>query len=167
MSSVLVVEGMVAVQQKINEAGRLTVGLLSAGKSVEIIIREMTNDKPRNNNQNSLVYHLYSRIGVTLYGGDEILARNECKLMIGCRILYRDSEDFRQVFDKVIRHLPHSVKHEAMELISVSSIMTKKQCAEYITSIINQYTLRGVYFADIGGVNEYMKFPELQREQNK
>jgi hypothetical protein len=50
-----------------------------------------------------------------------------------------------------------------MDLISVSSIMTVKQCKEYITDVLNQYTLRGVYFSDLDGAEDLMKYPEAQK----
>ena len=82
--------------------------------------------------------------------------------MIGCKILYLESDEFVKTFDKVIRPLPQEIRLEAMDLISVSSIMTVKQCKSFITDCMNQYTLRQVHFGDIDGASEYLLYPESQ-----
>lgn len=155
-----VVDAMVAINAVMQKAGKEVVELLNSGKAVDVIVQEHVDTKARSVPQNRLIYEAYKRIGVTLYGGDELHARRECKLMIGCAILYRESDGFVRTFDKVIRPLPQEIRLEAMDLISVSSIMTVKQCKEFITNVINQYTLRGVYFADLDGADEYIKYPE-------
>ena len=158
----LTVDGMIQVANKIKEATIEVIKILESGDAVDIIVQKHVDEKARSIPQNKLIYLSYDRIGKTLYGGDELHARRECKLMIGCKILYRESDDFVRTFDKVIRPLPHDVRLEAMDLISVSSIMSVKQCKQYITDILNQYTLRGVYFADLDGADEYLKYPESQ-----
>lgn len=158
----LTVDGMIQVTAKLAEAGKAIIALLNSGKAVDVIVQEHTEEKPRSIPQNNLIYLVYERIGKTLYGNDELLARRECKLTIGCRILLRDSEEFKAVYDKVIRAHDYETKLEAMDLISVSSIMSKKQCKEYLDRIINGYTLKGCYFADLDGADEYLKYPEAQ-----
>ena len=158
-----IVDSLIQVSGKLSDAGKEAVELLNSGKAVDIIVQEHVEEKARSVPQNKLVYLAYDRIGKTLYGGDELHARRECKLMIGCKILYRESEDFVKTFDKVIRPLPQEIRLEAMDLISVSSIMTVKQCKEYITDVLNQYTLRGVYFSDLDGAEDLMKYPEAQK----
>ena len=153
----LTVDGLIQVASKLSEAGREIVAILNSGKAAELIVQEHTEQKPRSLPQNNLIYLSYERIGKTLYGNDELHARRECKLTIGCRILLRDSEAFRTVYDKVIRAYDYETKLMAMDLISVSSIMSKKQCKEYLDRIINGYTLKGCYFADLGGADEYQK----------
>lgn len=158
-----IIDSLIQVSGKLSDAGKEAIELLNSGKAVDIIVQEHVEEKSRSSPQNKLVYLAYDRIGKTLYGGDELHARRECKLMIGCKILYRESEDFVKTFDKVIRPLPQEIRLEAMDLISVSSIMTVKQCKEYITDVLNQYTLRGVYFSDLDGAEELMKYPEAQK----
>lgn len=158
-----IIDSLIQVSGKLSDAGKEAIELLNSGKAVDIIVQEHVEEKARSVPQNKLVYLAYDRIGKTLYGGDELHARRECKLMIGCKILYRESEDFVKTFDKVIRPLPQEIRLEAMDLISVSSIMTVKQCKEYITDVLNQYTLRGVYFSDLDGAEELMKYPEAKQ----
>lgn len=159
----LTIDGMIQVANKIKEATIEVIKILEAGDAVDIIVQKHVDEKARSIPQNKLIYLAYDRIGKTLYGGDELHARRECKLMIGCKILYRESDDFVRTFDKVIRPLPQEIRLEAMDLISVSSIMSVKQCKDYITDILNQYSLRGVYFADLDGAEELMKYPEFNQ----
>jgi hypothetical protein len=158
-----IIDGLIQVNNSLAQAGKEIVELMNAGKCVDLIVKEHVDEKPRSNPQNRLIYAAYKRIADTLYGGDELHARRECKLMIGCKILYRESEEFVKTFDKVIRPLPQQVRLEAMDLISVSSIMSVKQCKNYITDVINQYTLQGVYFMDLDGASDYLKYPEAIR----
>ena len=166
----LICEAMVSVQAKLNELGGESVRILESGSAVKLTAepydeaKEKKNAaKARSTAQNRLIYKSYQRIGKTLYGGDESHSRNECKLRIGCRILYRDSQDFAQVFDNVIRPLSHENKLAAMLLISVSSIMTITQATEYIKTIFTEYGQRGVYFLDLDGADEYINYPEAQQ----
>ena len=166
----LICEAMVSVQAKLNELGGESVRILESGSAVKLTAepydeaKEKKNAaKARSTAQNRLIYKAYYRIGKTLYGGDESYSRNECKLRIGCRILYRDSQDFAQIFDNVIRPLSHENKLAAMLLISVSSIMTIPQATEYIKTIFTEYGQRGVYFLDLDGADEYMNYPEAQQ----
>ena len=159
----LTIDGLIQVSSTFAKAAGAAIALINSGKAVDVIVQEHSDEKPRTIPQNKLIYLAYKRIGDTLYGGDELHARRECKLCIGCRILYCESESFVHTFDKVIRPLPHETRLEAMDLISVSSIMTKKQATQYIDNVLNQYTLRGVYFADLDGADEYLKYPEAQQ----
>lgn len=159
------INGMVSVQRVMQDAGAEAVRLIESGP-VEVIVQpfdEKATEKRRTLAQNRLIYRLYQRIGKTLYGGDELQARRECKLRIGCYILYRDRKEFAELFDKVIRHLDHETRLKSMDLIEVSSIMKIKQSTEYIKSIIQQYSERECYFLDIEGAEDYLKFPESQR----
>jgi hypothetical protein len=157
------IDAMIEVNAKFALAGKEAVEILQGGDAVDVIVQKRVDTKPRSVPQNKLIYAIYKRIGDTLYGGDELHARRECKLMIGCKILYLESEKFVETFDKVIRPLPQEIRLEAMDLISVSSIMTVKQCKQFITDCMNQYTLRQVYFSDIEGTEEYSNYKQAQQ----
>lgn len=160
-----VINGLVSIHRVMQEAGAEAIRLIDSGP-VEVIVQkfdERDTDRRRTTAQNRLIYKIYQRIGKTLYGGDESHARNECKLRIGCRILYRDSKDFAETFDRVIRPLSHETRMQAMNLISVSSIMTINQSTEYIKTIMTEYGQRQVYFLDLDGADEYLKYPESKK----
>ena len=44
----------------------------------------------------------------------------------------------------------------------MTSIMNKKQKTEYLKAVINDYTLKGVYLADLDGIEPYITYPEAQ-----
>jgi len=157
------IDAMIEVNAKIALAGKEVIEILQGGDAADVIVQKRVDTKPRSVPQNRLIYLAYERIAKTLYGNDEIHARRECKLTIGCRILLRDSEGFKASYDRVIRAFDYETKLSAMDLISVSSLMSIKQGKEYIDRIINSYTLKGVYFADLDGANEYLKYPEVNR----
>lgn len=165
-----IIEGLVSVQSKSIAIVKQAVSLIESGKPAKITVEEYNEEKEkksaakaRSTAQNRLIYKGYQRIGKTLYGGDESHARNECKLMVGCRILYRDNAEFAQVFDDVIRPLSHEKKLSAMLLLSVSSIMTTPQATEYIKTIFAEYSQRGCYFLDLEGCEQYINYPEVSQ----
>jgi len=100
--------------------------------------------------QNRLFYLMYDIIGKQLYGGDEHHARNECKLTIGVPILRRDSAQFQETYDKLIKPADYETKLKMMEYVSISSIFDKQQGAEYIRKIFDSYAdKRGVKWSDL------------------
>lgn len=160
------VDAMIAVNSKVAEVVKDVIAILESGSAAEIITQKYSEKdaaKRRTAAQNKLYFHIYTRIAKTLFGGDERHARRECKLLIGCRILRRDSAQFAEVYDVVIRGLDYEKKLRSMDLISVSSIMNIKQGTEYIKKIIEKYTESGVYFSDIEGIDGYMSYPEAQK----
>jgi len=159
------IEAMIEVQRKIIDVAADAASIIQTGKPVLIIVQEddeETRERLRSTAMNRLIYKLYQRIGKTLYGGDESHARNECKLRIGCRILYRDRKEFAATFDKCIRPMNQENRLNAMNLISVSSIMKVKQGTEYIKTIMTEYGAQGVYFLDLEGASDYVNYPEAQ-----
>lgn len=158
------IHGAISVQRAMQEAGQEVMRLIDSGP-VEIIVQahdEKTSERRRSTRQNRLIYAIYQRIGKTLYGNDELHARRECKLRIGCRILYRDKKEFAELFDRVIRNLDHETRLKSMDLVSVSSIMSVRQGSEFVKSIMQEYTERGCYFLDIEGIEDYQNYREAQ-----
>ena len=163
----LIVDAHISVQPRLGQAAAEAIRIIESGKAAKITVEEYDEEqdkktaaKLRSNAQNRLIYKIYQRVGKTLYGGDESLARNECKLRIGCRILYRERKQFSLVFDNIIRPLSHERRLMAMDLISVSSIMEIPEATEYIKTMMTEYGQRGVYFLDLDGASEYMSYPE-------
>lgn len=166
----IIIDAMVSVRPRVVDIAADVISVLQTGVSAKVTVEPYDESKEKKNSakartiaQNRLIYKTYERIGKMLYGGDESHARNECKLRVGCRILYRDSKEFAQVFDDVIRPLPHEKKLSAMTLISVSSIMEIPQATEYIKTIFTEYGQRGVYFLDLEGASDYLEYPEASQ----
>lgn len=89
-------------------------------------------------------------------------ARCECKLRFGVFILRRDDLRFREIYDKRVRPFDYEAKMEIMEYLPVTSLMNKKQKTEYLKAIINDYTIKGVYLADLDGIEPYLNYKEAQ-----
>jgi hypothetical protein len=160
------IEAMIELQRVIGDVAGDAAAILGAGDSALISVQKYTKkaaEKLRTNAMNKLSFHMYDRIGKTLMGGNELHARRECKLTIGCRILRRDSDEFSATYDLIIRPLGYEQKLRSMDLISVSSIMTVKQFSEYIKRVIEKYSENGVYFLDLEGASDYVNYPEASK----
>jgi hypothetical protein len=67
----------------------------------------------------------------------------ECKLYFGVPILRADSEDFRRMYDKVIKLHPDETKLKIMRFLPVTSLMNTKQMSEYLETIHYEYSSEG------------------------
>ena len=99
--------------------------------------------------QNRLFYLMYDIIAKQLYGGDNDLARNECKLTIGVPILRRDTQKFQETYDRLLKPASYEDKLAMMEYISISSIFDKAQGTEYVTKIFDTYAQKGVGWSEL------------------
>lgn len=70
--------------------------------------------------------------------------RNEWKLRFGVPIMREDSPEFRATYDRLIKPLSYPQKIEAMELISVTSLMKVRQMVRYLDSIERECAEEGV-----------------------
>jgi len=103
-------------------------------------------DEKRTLPQNDLISSLYRDIAAAK--GDMTFdeVRAHCKLHVGVRILRRDNEKFRAMYDKGLRdNLEYEEKIAAMEFFPVTSLMSKAQCSEYIDRLLKHWGEQGVY----------------------
>ena len=158
------IDSLIQVPTKHAESIKEAISLVESGKAAYIFVGEAEEDRApkRSNPQNNLSFLIYTRIAKTLYGNNVIHARCECKLRLGVFILRRDDLRFREIYDKRVRPLDYEAKLEIMEYFPVTSIMNKKQKTEYLKAVINDYTLKGVYLADLDGIEPYITYPEAQ-----
>ena len=71
--------------------------------------------------------------------------RSFCKLHYGVPIMRADSEDFREVYDRSIRDaLTYGQKLLAMEILNVTSLMSRDQMNRYLNTMQQEYSNRGV-----------------------
>jgi hypothetical protein len=73
--------------------------------------------------------------------------RGECKLTIGVPILRAQNDDFRRLYDTIIRPLTYEQKLACMMVpldLPVTRIMTTKMKTEYLEQIYRQYAEMGV-----------------------
>jgi hypothetical protein len=68
------------------------------------------------------------------------------KLHYGVPLLRAESEEFREVYDRLVKPLSYEDKLIFMERLgfSVSSLLTTKQMTQYLDAIYTEFTGRGV-----------------------
>lgn len=110
--------------------------------------------KDRTLDQNALWAAMYKRISdtcgdSTAYGAQEV--KRYLKLRIGVPILRRDDEEFKALYDRVIRPHDYETKLKVIELVRITSEFNTKQGAEYTDSIVRHYHDNGVsvFFDDL------------------
>ena len=70
--------------------------------------------------------------------------RGHCKLHFGVKIMKRDSEQFSEVYDRLIRPRPYVEKLELMMIpmdMPVTRIMNTKQKAEYLSEMCKHFVI--------------------------
>tara|TARA_R110000803_G_scaffold23322_1_gene57334 strand:- start:674 stop:1108 length:435 start_codon:yes stop_codon:yes gene_type:complete len=98
----------------------------------------------RSGNQNDMVYAIYKQIANQADDSTVVDIRRECKLRLGVPLLRACNEKFKSLYDKTIRpYLTYEEKLLAMDILPVSSLMTKPQCSDYIDMMICDYTAMG------------------------
>lgn len=76
-----------------------------------------------------------------------------CKLHFGIPILRRDSEQYREAYDRIIKPLPYEQKLELMKAPfewPVTRAMTKKQLTEHLDQVWQHFTSLGFQLTDPG-----------------
>lgn len=98
-------------------------------------------DSARTLDQNALSFELYNTIHKAIREGvDDV--RNTCKLCYGVPIMRRDSEHFRQLYDRVIKPHDYETKKEIMDWLPVTRIMDRAQFTEYLDTVMLAYADR-------------------------
>src|SRR3546814_13570359 len=88
-------------------------------------------EKDRTLSQNAISHAWYAQIAAELRESTEYGVKCECKLRYGVPILRADDEQFRELYDSVIRPLSYEQKLKAIGLIPVTSIMNVGQLSRY------------------------------------
>jgi hypothetical protein len=114
----------------------------------EVIIRPLSKD--RSSNQNRLQYKWFLE---AQQQGDmkAFEVRAYCKLHLGVPILRRDSEDYREKYDRLIKPMGYEQKLELMVEpfeFPVTSAMNVKQHAEYLDAVCVHLTGKGIKLTD-------------------
>jgi Fe-S cluster assembly scaffold protein SufB len=90
--------------------------------------------------------------------------RNEWKLRFGVPIMREDSPEFRATYDRLIKPLSYPEKLEAMELISVTSLMKVRQMVRYLDAIERECAEEGVILtapdADLSAYHNRYRQPQ-------
>ncbi len=92
--------------------------------------------------------------------------RNEWKLRFGVPIMREDSPAFRSTYDRLIKPLSYPQKIEAMDLISVTSLMKVRQMVRYLDAIERECAEQGVKLTapdpDLAAYHSRYRAPETR-----
>lgn len=116
------------------------------GQSLPITVN-VTKGKDRSLQQNRLAFTLYREIAEQLGDQTPEEVRAEAKLIFGVPILRAESEQFREVYDRLIKGRPHCEKLELMAEpmdLPITRIMTTKQMTSYLDQIYRNYSQQGL-----------------------
>ena len=130
--------------------------LLADFKEHKYIRVSWSTSKDRTLDQNALWAAMYKRISQTT-GEPEQSIKSDCKLLIGVNILYRDSEEYRRIWDGLMGHLSYEQQLWLMgpnkalgkDGYPVTREFDTKQGVEYTEAITRQYGPLGVFFDDL------------------
>lgn len=100
--------------------------------------------KDRSLPQNSFSHAWYGQLARELPEDDALGWKCYCKLHHGVPILRAENEEFREVYDAVIRPLSYEKKLIAMRNWPVTSEMTKQQLSKYAEAVQMDFAQRGV-----------------------
>lgn len=95
--------------------------------------------KDRSLDQNAISHTWYEQIARELREDTPLQVKQFCKLHYGVPIMRAEDEDFRSLYDLVIKPLTYERKLAAMSAWPVTSLMTKTQLSEYLEAIQQAY----------------------------
>ncbi len=114
-------------------------GLFDRRERISVTV---STEKSRSDDQNRISHAWYAKVSHETGEDTPEGIKRFCKAYFGVPILRADSEKFRDVYDRVIKPLPYDQKLAAMDLISVTSIMTTKQLTQYLETMQKHYANR-------------------------
>jgi hypothetical protein len=106
--------------------------------------------KKRSDLQNETTHVWYQQIANQLDSDDALGWKCYCKLHHGVPIM-REVEDFRKVYDEVIKGLSYEKKLEIMKILPVTSLMNTKQLCAYSEAVQADFMTKGVILEFLNG----------------
>ena len=95
--------------------------------------------KDRSIPQNSISHKWYKQVANELREDTPLGIKQFCKLHFGVPILRAEDEEFRTLYDLVIKPLSYERKLAAMSAWPVTSLMNKSQLSQYLTAMQQGY----------------------------
>lgn len=124
----LTVNSDTALQQAIGDIREL----YRAHRFVRVTLKT---GKARSHDQNSISHAWYEQIARELREDTALGVKCFCKLHYGVPIMRAEDEEFRELYDSVVKPLPYEKKLEAMKAWPVTSLMTKDQLSQYLQAM--------------------------------
>ena len=96
--------------------------------------------------QNALIHMWFGQIAKQTHSSADQVKR-ECKFYQGCPILMAEDPQFAE-FVRNLSHMTTEQKIAAMDYVSVTSVMTPKQCVQMADAIRAKYLPQGIRLTD-------------------
>lgn len=100
--------------------------------------------KARTLPQNDITHVWYSQIARELPEDDALGWRCYCKLHHGVPIMRAEDDEFRGMYDSVIKGRTYEEKLLMMKYLPVTSLMSRKQLSAYAEAVQADFRARGV-----------------------
>lgn len=147
------------IVNSIDRLAEAVTKLTSMYKQNRYVKVSMSKGKDRTLEQNALWFAMYKRIAEMSEIGEIEDARSYCKLHVGVRILLRDSDEFRDTWNRLFLDWSYEDKLALMgphpvvgpDGLPVTRLFERAQGIEYSNRIIDEFTQRGVVFDDLLG----------------
>ena len=131
----MIVNSDISLQQAIGDMRNLY-------KHHRFVRVKMTTGKARSLDQNGISHVWYEQVSRELREDTPLGVKCFCKLHYGVPIMRAEDEEFRALYDSVIKPLGYEKKLEAMKVWPVTSIMNKDQLSQYLTAMQDGYSGR-------------------------
>ncbi|MFP3369257.1 hypothetical protein [Pseudomonas sp. SIMBA_068] len=143
-------------QAKLSEAITMLTRLF---RDKKFVVVSMRSGKDRTLDQNALWFAMYERIAKSTEMGDIEDVRRYCKLHLGVPIMRAGCAEFRTGWAESFIHLDYEVKLRLMgpcamfgpDGFPVTRLFDRAQGCQYTDRIVEEFTPRGVHFADLLG----------------
>lgn len=100
--------------------------------------------KKRSLDQNAISHVWYEQLARELRQHTTLEWKRHCKLHHGVPILRAEDADFRTFYDRAIKSLEYEEKLEAMDILPVTSLMSKPQLSAYLEEVQKAFAREGV-----------------------
>lgn len=144
----IIVNSEVALQSAVGQ-------LREQFKDRKYLTVSITHGKARTLDQNAISHTFYEQVSRELREDTPLGVKSFCKLHFGVPILRAEDEDFRAMYDRVVKPMAYEDKLDLMSFFPVTSLMKTPQLSQYLESVQRHYQRLGVW----------LEFPEPQNKQ--
>lgn len=101
--------------------------------------------KPRSHDQNAISHVWYEQVARELREDTALGVKSFCKLHFGVPILRAEDDEFRAMYDRVVKPMAYEDKVALMAWFPVTSIMKTPQLSQYLEAVQAHYRRNGVW----------------------
>lgn len=101
--------------------------------------------KPRSLDQNAISHAWYEQVARELREDTALGVKSFCKLHFGVPILRAEDDDFRTMYDRVVKPMGYEDKIALMAWFPVTSLMRTPQLSQYLEAMQAHFQRNGVW----------------------